>query len=106
MAKKVKRKAAKRSIRLVAKRGIQKKYSYDAARELKGVISANVHYGLNTMEAVGDRVGEAVQWVFNGAKDLSQNTNALIGNAIARTKKTYKESFDMARKQTRTTLRG
>jgi hypothetical protein len=77
---------------------------YDAAKELKGIINANVQYGLNTLEAVGGKAGEVIEGTFNSAKDLSENTNELIGDVIKQTKKAYKESLDMARKQARSTL--
>lgn len=77
---------------------------YSAAKELKSVINANIQYGLNTAEALGDKAEEMVEGAFNAAKNLSEDTNELIGDVIKQTKKTYKESFDMARKQARSTL--
>jgi hypothetical protein len=90
----------------MAKKEMAKKEGskYNAAKELKSIINANIQYGLNTLEAVGDKAGEVVEGTFSSAKNLSEDTNELIGDVIKQTKKAYKESFDMARKQAKSTL--
>ena len=76
----------------------------ETGKELKRVANIHTQYGLDKMETVVDKIGDVVEGVFNITKNLSEDAAELVGDALKQTKRTYKGSFDMMRKQTRNLL--
>jgi ElaB/YqjD/DUF883 family membrane-anchored ribosome-binding protein len=75
-----------------------------SSEELKSMINENVQFGLNALEAIGDKAAEVIEKIHSEAGKASQDVNAAIGDFLTQARKAQKETISALRKQTKSTL--